>query len=553
MLPKPRLHPPRSLPPRCLLLFAGLSLVGCWTPDNSKQSADGQAYAILSRTNEVVSGESTTWKLERPVDTLRTQLIDHNGVLPDGSAVRLSLAQALDIAAENSREFQRQKEVLYLAALNLTRLQWDFAVRFGGGPGGQIRGIADQSADLSLNNNLSASVRSPAGTRIVASFVNTFLRSVVGGRGFDGSSILNLTLTQPLLEGSGSRIVREPLTQAERDVVYAVRSFERFRGDFAISLASDYWNLCSQQNDLTNVEANYQSLVQSRIQIEALYNAGRRTVTDMGRAKQSEFTADANRVNARNRLETALDRFKLRLGLPTTSELEVDPTELDRLKDLGVSTIDLGEDAAIELALARRYDYRTTVDEVEDAGRRIFISEDALRTILDFTAALNVPAESGRGLDLDWSRINWSAGFDVGLALDRLLERNAYRSALINFDVAIRAREQAQDSIAANVRAALRNIQAALESYNIQKRAVELAQQRVEATTDLYAAGRVQALEKLDAQDALLRSQLDVNAAIVSYSVARLQLLNELQGIVLQPAGLQFDRTLPIPHPTTAE
>lgn len=553
MLPKPRLHPPHAFPHRCLLLLAGFGLSGCWTPDNSKQSADGQAYEILTRTNQVVSGESTTWKLERPVDTLRARLIDHNGVMPDGSPVRLSLAQALDIAAENSREFQRQKEILYLAALNLTRLQWDFAVRFGGGPGGAISGRADETANAVLDNSLSASVRSPAGTRIVTSFVNTFLRSVIGGQGFDGSSILNLTLTQPLLQGSGSRIVREPLTQAERNVVYAVRSFERFRGDFAISLASDYWNLCSQQNDLSNVEANYKSLVQSRIQIEALYNAGRRTVTDMGRAKQSEFTADANRVNARNRLETSLDRFKLRLGLPTTSDLEVDPGELDRLKDLGVSTIDLGEDEAIELALARRYDYRTTVDEVEDNGRRIFVSEDALRTILDFTAALNVPAESGRGLNLDWSRINWSAGFDVGLALDRLIERNAYRTALINFDVAIRAREQAQDTIAANVRAALRNIQAALESYNIQKNAVTLAQQRVEATTDLYAAGRVQALEKLDAQDALLRSQLDVNAAIVSYSVARLQLLNELQGIVLEPAGLQFDRTLPIPHPTTAE
>ena len=40
----------------------------------------------------------------------------------------------------------------------------------------------------------------------------------------------------PLLAGFGERIVREPLTQAERDVVYAMRNFERFRSGFSIRI-----------------------------------------------------------------------------------------------------------------------------------------------------------------------------------------------------------------------------------------------------------------------------------------------------------------------------
>jgi outer membrane protein TolC len=387
----------------------------------------------------------------------------------------------------------------------------------------------------------------------VFSFINTFLRSVMNGGSFDGSSIMNLTLTQPLLRGAGQRVVREPLTQAERDVVYAMRQFERFRTEFSVRIVSDYWNVTAQIADLANVEANYASLVKSREQIEELALAGRRTVTDLGRARQSEYTANQQRVAARNRLQASLDSFKLTLGLPVTSHLDLDPTELDRVTERGVSEVAISEDDAVHLALDRRYDYRTAVDEVEDAGRRILVAEDALRMTLDFSAALNVPAESGKGLNLDWSRVNWAAGFELDLALDKLVERNAYRSALISFDVAVRNRELNEDSIANEVRGSLRNIRSAIDSYEIQTVALELAKQRVEATTALYDAGRVEALEKLDAQDALLQAQLDLTAATVAYAIARLQLMNDLEAVALESHGLRFDPTLPMPQPETAE
>ncbi len=553
-----------SLSPRSSALLACAVLSSCWSPTASKESADGQVYDILERTAARVSGQPKTFPLERPVDTLRQRLLAPTAskASTDGTVgapvapaapVQLSLIDSLDVAAENSRDFQRQKETLYLAALNLTRDLHEFELTFGASANQDLPGVADEATDLGLGTNLSAAVNTVYGTRIVASFVNTFLKTLVHGGQFDGGSILNMTLTQPLLRGAGRRIVREPLTQSERDVVYAVRTFERFRAEFAIGVVSDYWNVVAQIADLANVEANYKSLVTSREQIEELYKAGRKTVTDLGRAKQSEYSADAQRVSAKNRLQTTLDRFKIKLGLPVTALIELEPTELERLKQQGVTTIDLTEGQAVELALQRRVDYRTTVDEVEDAGRRIYVAEDALNMTLDFRAALNVPSETGKGLNLDWSRVNWSAGFELDLALDKLVERNAYRSALISFDVALRAREQSEDQIAADVRSSLRNIQSAFDGYRIQTLAVGLAEKRVEATTDLYAAGRVQALEKLDAQDALLQAQLDLTAAIVDYSVARLQLMHDLEAISLEPKGLRFDPALPLPQPKTAE
>jgi len=529
------------------ILLGCACLAGCWSASASKEEADRQVFDILERTSVRVTGEQKTFPLERPVDTMRQRLLTAH------APVRLTLLEALDVAAENSRDFQRQKETLYLAALSLTRNQHDFAVIFGGGGSAEIAGESDTEADVLLTDDLSASVQSTAGTRIVASFANTFLRSVIHGGSFDGSSILNLTLTQPLLRGAGARIVREPLTQAERDVVYAVRSFERFRAEFAVRVVSDYWDVVQQIADLVNVEANYRSLKVQREQDEELFLAGRTTVTDLGRAQQSEYSADAQRVAAKNRLQSALDRFKLTLGLPVTAEVALDSAELQRLSELGVTAVDLSEERAIGLALERRFDHQTTIDEVEDAGRRILVAEDALHMSLDFTAALSVPSESGPGLNLDWSKVNWSAGFDLDLALDKLVERNSYRSSLISFDVALRSREQSGDQLAADVRASLRNIQSATDSHRIQTMAVELAAKRVEATTELYAANRVTAFEKLDAQDDLLQAQLNLTAAIVEYAVARLQLMLDLEAVSLEPKGLRFDPALPLPQPKPAE
>lgn len=513
----------------------------CYSPEGNREWADRAVYGVLKKASKKVLGVEREFVVERPVDTLRKRL------LTSSEPVKLTLAQALDVAAENSRDFQRQKESLYLAALNLTTTLNDFRVRFGGGGSATVDGTSDVSTDVTLTDDLSASASSVVGTQIVTNFVQTFLRSVLNGGSFDGSSILNLTITQPLLRGAGRHIAREPLTQSERNVIYAIRDFERFRAQFAIELVADYWNVVQQVADLGNVQANLKSLQLGRLEIEEFFDAGRRTIIDLGRAQQEEYSADARQVTQTIRLQTLLDSFKITLGLPVTAMVELDPNELNKLVERGVEPIEITERAAIHLSLKRRFDYQTTVDQVEDVGRRVIIAENALNLGLDFTGAISVPTEAGSGANLDWSQINWSAGIDLNLFLDRIPLRNAYRSQLITFDQTLRSREQAEDQLTASVRRSMRDIQAALDSFRIQSGAVELNLKRVEAATDLYQAGRVPALDKLDAQDSLLQSQLSRNAAIVNYAIARLQLMNNLEAIRLEPQGLRFDMTLPMP------
>src|SRR5205823_4390624 len=44
-------------------------------------------------------------------------------------------------------------------------------------------------------------------------------------------------LAQPLLQGGGKAVTLEPLTQAERNLFYSIRSYARFREQFFLSVA----------------------------------------------------------------------------------------------------------------------------------------------------------------------------------------------------------------------------------------------------------------------------------------------------------------------------
>lgn len=529
---------PRS--PR-LVVWATLAAATACTPAGYRRDADEQVYRILEVATERVTGEAKVFDVERPVDTLRRRLLERH------EKVRLDLLSSLDVAAENSREFQRQKELLYLAALSLTREQWNFSLRFTGGGSAELDGVGDDSLDLTLSQDLSASANSTSGTRVVASFVNTFLRSLMRGGGFDGSSILSLTLTQPLLRAAGRRVVREPLTQAERDVIYQVRAFERERRRLAVRVISDYYGVVEQIQNLESERANLVNVRQNRERSEALFEAGRLNINGLDQARQNELTAEARVVRAENTVDSLLDRFKLTLGLPTDAAVELDVDELRRLRERGIEEVALDEDRAIRIALQRRYDYRTAVDQVEDAARRVLVAEDALQSSLDFSAMLTVPTEPNRPFKMDWEKVRWSAGFDLQLALDKLPERNAYRQALISLDAAIRAREQLEDQVKSDVRQALRNIRTTLESYRIQANALRLAERRVDSTREMFQANRVTQRDVNEAQDALLAAQIALNGALVDYAIARLELLRDLEAIALEPKGLRFDPALPLP------
>jgi outer membrane protein TolC len=267
-------------------------------------------------------------------------------------------------------------------------------------------------------------------------------------------------------------------------------------------------------------------------------------------AVQSYYRATDRSIRAVSQFETQLDRFKLTLGLPPTIRLQLDRSELDRLRAMGVTPVELEEDQALRLALTRRLDLRNTVDQVEDSRRRIVVAEDALRMGLDFSAGVDVPTEPDKPLKFDWDNVQWNAGIALDLGLERLPERNAYRTALISLQAQVRRLEEHEDQIKQSVRQSLRRMKESLEAFKIQVNARLVAERRVESAQMALEAGLASAQTRdiLEAQDSLITAQNSETSALVDHVITKLELFRDLEALTLGPAGLLYDPSLTIPE-----
>ena len=135
------------------------------------------------------------------------------------------------------------------------------------------------------------------------------------------------------MAGSGRHIVTEPLTQAERDVVYSLWTFERFKRSLAVSVASDYLSVLQQLDQVRNAEQNYGGLIVSARRARRLADANRMSQIQVDQAKQAELQGRERWISAQQSYARQLDSFRVTLGLPPDANVGLDRGELDRLAD----------------------------------------------------------------------------------------------------------------------------------------------------------------------------------------------------------------------------
>ncbi|NLW50651.1 MAG: TolC family protein, partial [Candidatus Brocadiaceae bacterium] len=213
---------------------------------------------------------------------------------------------------------------------------------------------------------------------------------------------------------------------------------------------------------------------------------------------------------------------------PAETPLILDPAELSRLTEEGDLAIPLSAERIQELAMAHRLDLLTSGNRVEDAERRLEVTANDLLPGLDLRATMATDTAGNSPTNFQVSRTDYSVGFDLDLPLNKLAARNAFRRALIDVDRARRDHEELRDEVVLGVRSTWRQYERALRSHEIQKRSVELAETRLDSTQMLLKAGRVEARDVLDAQEALVGAQNDLAAALVDYRVARLELARDM-------------------------
>jgi outer membrane protein TolC len=439
----------------------------------------------------------------------------------------LTLAQVLAYAFEHARDFQDAKEDLYLAALALTLERHLWTPRFAGdirtqyANFGQIRKF-DQAMDAV--SRVAVEQRLPYGGEITAQLLGTLMRDLTNHvtTGETGQAILGANI--PLLRGAGP-VAFETRYLAERRLIYAIRTFERFRRFLAVSVASDYFELQQLRQQIINVRESIEGYDQLARRARAFWKAGRSTILDVQRAEQDQLNGTNQLIDAIERYRTALDLFKIRIGMPTAAKVTValpetvasQPAEeitaaeaqaSERLiEELAMPAVDEAE--ALRVALKYRLDLLNELDRIGDAERGVQVAENAILPQLDVFGTVQFDTDpTYLGVfDFNSERTTWRTGATLELPLDRKAERNLLRESLINKRRAERNYDLARDTVVQQVRRAMRRVQQQRQLVEIQLVNRQLAQRRLRAAQFQFQKGMVPAFEVVDAQNDLLRAQ----------------------------------------------
>ena len=530
-----------------ILLLVAVLLAGCEAA-KFRDAADDEVYGILKqRGSDVLGAEQdydirTAWSARAPDAIPPAEIITDR--FNDNARV-LTLEAALGMAVTNNRAYQLQKETLYLSALSLTGTRHKFVWQ----PTTKSPSTADlglvRESDKGLkgdsNLDLTFSKLFKTGGTLTATLANDL---VLYFNGKPKVPDITLKLTQPLLRGAGRAIAEEVLTQAERDVVYAVRDFSHYQKTFAIETVSEYFRILQKKDSVRNSYSNYQNLQGARARAEAMVDAQRLPKFQVDQARQKELSSRVKYLTAVESYRAALDAFKQRLGLPLGEDLKLDDTALRALVQRGLTPLNLNARNGYLIAVTNRLDMLNQIDKYEDSQRKVRVAADNLQPSLNLVVDASLTKQFYSSFSPEDFAAN--AGLQLGLPLDKLTERNAYRTSLISFEKQLRALATELDGLREDIRQGVRQLAQERENYFIQQNALALAQQRVTVMPLLLDANQADIRDQLEAQADLVSAQNAVTSAMVNYHVARWKLLKNL-GIMRVEAGQFWLKNQPIP------
>ncbi len=507
----------------------------------------------------------------------------------------LTLERALLIAVNQSRTYQNEKERLFLEGLSLTLDRHRYTPLFSGGASGlferstiessrasdfasglssaqtvirelenltgtpasligQFADVVENAAaergllDSELEVNETKSVSGGAGVAVdlllrgggvlALGLTTNALRFLTGDQVETATTFLTGSFTQPLLAGGGRVVGMERLTQAERDFLYTLRGYTRFRKTFAVDVCTAYYNVLQRRDTVVNNHKNYLSFQRNTERERAFAEVGRSTIAQVGRQEQGLLSAQDQWINSVRGYQEELDAFKILLGLSTDARIVLDDAELVVLREQGLRHPSVSSEDAVKVAQVSRLDLHTAKDQTDDATRRVHVAANALKPGLDLILQANTRNQGDNAFeDIQLARTQWSAGLDLDLPLNRKAERNNYRASLISEERAMRDYTLAEDTIKLEVREGWRNLEQARRNYETALTSVELNRRRVEEQDLLADLGRGSVLDQVDAQNNLTESENNLTAALVRHNVARLALWRDMGILYIKPNG----------------
>ncbi|MBM4102529.1 MAG: TolC family protein [Planctomycetes bacterium] len=534
-------------------ILAGIS--GLWwfggcgmSRHKASLQADEKVYDIINRNWQDSFGANTNYRLNDPNTTANP-----NNIIPAtlSKTGKLSLADAIQLAVAVGPEYQLAREQLYLTGLEQTEAEHLYKLTpFASLAAGQSMTRESSTRTARMSENEIRGGQATAGiSQLLATgaVLTTDLTlgsfDVVSGTYRSGpASIFQAAISQPLLRGANRVVVLETLTQAQRNTLYEIRAFNRFRKTFYVSVADDYYRILKYSRQVDNAGENLLALKTIVQKMETLAKVGMIPQFDLERARQNALKAHDDYSQIRQICEEALDLYKNRLLIPQAMAIELDMNEWYELEKMASSEISISEQQSLEAAFSARLDLANVFDQVEDAKRHVEVAADALGMDLTLVGVASpashqrftLGAEAG---DMQRTQERYELGLRANLPLDRLAERNNYKRMLIALMQAQRMHQLLSNQVEMEVRKAWRDMNQAKNRLATQKQARELAGKRLDDTLLLMQYGKANATDVLDPQRDYFVALDNYAAALSDFGIAKMKFLRDTEILWINPEG----------------
>lgn len=521
-------------------------------PPPTRKSVSGTAPQTTNPSADALSFEHADENRD-PVVRLNAYARDAAGA--DRQVLDLDLRAVLATAQRTGREHITAEEQYILSAIRLLIERHRWGPRLFADTSATVHGSGDEGRfqhALNVINDLRVTKLLPYGGQTEARWVwnaTEQLRQRATGR-YNQSSELSLSASIPLLRGAGL-VARENLIQAERDLIYEARDFERFRRTYFFSITQDYFRLLQAKASISNQKSRIRSLEQQYARTKTLKEAGRRAKSDVRNVENQLLGARSSLASQRDSYIAQVDRFKIRLGLPLSQPVRIRNVAFD------VPDPDVTPEVAVERALEYRLDLQNRRDALDDTRRGVLNARNRLLPDLDVSASVGIPTDPAAregGFGIDPEELDYSAGVTMSWPLDRKIERLQLRQSMISRAQAQRQFDEFRDGLIVDVLSAVRAIELRRFQFEQAQLQVVITQERAEeqkVKEDTVTAQELidTANDLIQAQNARDRALTDLRIAIFQYLLRTGQLrvgadgsLEPLPGMNVSPAIL-FEQT----------
>ena len=292
--------------------------------------------------------------------------------------IKLNAETALKLAYIHSPDYQRQKETLYLAALDVSAERFRLDSQFFGGydTNYRHRGVVNpaglrvdpatgntvlypastgrESNRLTVGKNPALQMRQRLDTagNLVVGFANSFIFEFTGETADFTTSIANFAFVQPLLRNAGKHIALESLTQSERNLLAGIRSFAQYQqgfftqvtiGESAVAnvrrgspgtfvntgsgttFVNGFYGLLQNQQTVRNLEISVKRQKQNLEQFEEYLDLGLVGLVQVDIMRQDVVAQESSLLDRNVGYKNAIEQYQTNeLGLPPNLPIDID-------------------------------------------------------------------------------------------------------------------------------------------------------------------------------------------------------------------------------------